>query len=246
MVSSSPTVAYIGLGANLGDPYRQIAAALIALAQLPHTRLLTHSRLYRTAPVEVDVPQPDYLNAVALLETHLDPYTLLEHLLHIERCHGRRRLSWHAPRTLDLDLLLYGDHHQTHPHLTLPHPRLTQRAFVLVPLLEIAPHCTHPHLGPLIDYLPATAHQPIEPLSLPLPPLSPPLLPSAPPPASGSKPPSSLPSSGPLPLPPSPMVHSLPSLSSDTHDRRHSLAAHPHQASGDARPGRKDRRAHQL
>ena len=131
--------AYIGIGANLGDPHAAVRHAIAALAQLPATRLVKQSSLYKTAPVGYR-EQPDFINAVAQVQTGLEPEALLEHLLAIETRFGRTRSVRNAPRTLDLDLLLYGDRSFQSPRRTLPHPRMKERAFVLVPLAEIAPH----------------------------------------------------------------------------------------------------------
>lgn len=138
--------AYVALGANLGDPVAQVTAGLAALAVLPQTRLLAQSSLYRTAPVGY-AGQPDFINAVAAVETTLSPRELLAALLAIEQRHGRVRDFSNAPRTLDLDVLLYGDLQLHEDGLTIPHPRLHERAFVLVPLAEIAPDCGVPARG---------------------------------------------------------------------------------------------------
>jgi len=160
--------AYIGLGANLGASLEQLAAtlraALAALAALPASRLEAVSGAYRTAPV--DASGPDYLNAVARLETALPPEALLAALQAIELAHGRERPYRNAPRTLDLDLLLYGQQQLASPRLELPHPRLHQRAFVLRPLLELAPGLRVPGLGPLAAYLEGVAAQRIERLNI--------------------------------------------------------------------------------
>jgi 2-amino-4-hydroxy-6-hydroxymethyldihydropteridine diphosphokinase len=132
-----PVQAHVGLGANLGDPLQALQSALAALAQLPATRLLRSSRIYRSAPV--DAGGPDYLNAVAALETRLDAHELLAHLQRIEQDAGRQRPYRNAPRTLDLDLLSYGSGQINSATLSVPHPRLRERAFVLLPLQEIAP-----------------------------------------------------------------------------------------------------------
>lgn len=138
--------AYIGLGANLDDPAAQVELALDELARLPQSRLAGRSSLYASAPVGY-ADQPDFINAVAALETELSPRALLEAMLGIEHHHGRNRTFRNAPRTLDLDLLLYGDAHFHEENLTLPHPRMHERAFVLLPLLEIAPELVIPGLG---------------------------------------------------------------------------------------------------
>lgn len=157
--------AWIGLGANLGDARAAIGAALAAIARLEHSRLAAVSSLYRSAPV--DAGGPDFLNAVAALDTALAPRALLDALLAIERSHGRERPYRNAPRTLDLDLLAWDDAVIDEPGLTLPHPRLHQRAFVLAPLLELAPALRLPGLAPLPELLAACAGQRIERLSAP-------------------------------------------------------------------------------
>ncbi len=157
-------LAFVALGANLADPVAQVRAALEALTRLPDSRLLRASSLYRTAPVGIH-GQPDFINAVAVLETSLPPDSLLSALFEIEAQFGRRRDFRHAPRTLDLDLLLYGDETLDTPGLQLPHPRMHLRAFVLAPLLEIAPDCAIPGRGSAAAWLPAVSMQPIEKLA---------------------------------------------------------------------------------
>lgn len=130
--------AYVGLGSNLESPRQQIASALMALGNLPETSMQRCSSLYRSAPVGYEA-QPDFVNAVACLHTALSPHDLLDALLAIEGEHGRTRGLRNGPRTLDLDLLLHGDSHIDEAGLQVPHPRLTERAFVVVPLAEIAP-----------------------------------------------------------------------------------------------------------
>ena len=142
-----------------------MAAALCALAALPGAQLIRASSCYRSAPVNAS--GPDFINAVAALDTTLAPLALLAALQAIEQAHGRQRPYPNAPRTLDLDLLLHGDALLQTRTLTLPHPRLHQRAFVLRPLLEIAPALAAPGLGPLARWLPGTADQPIERLAPP-------------------------------------------------------------------------------
>ena len=154
------TLAAVGLGANLGDVARSVRDAIDALGQLPGTRLVQASRLYRT-PAWGVTAQPDFINAVALLDTGLSARALLEALLDIERVHGRVRVDgerW-GPRTLDLDLLLYDDAVIDRPHLQIPHPRLHLRAFVLVPLAEIAPELRLPGRGSVAAWLPAVTTQ---------------------------------------------------------------------------------------
>lgn len=154
-------IAYVALGANLENPVAQVCAAFDALAELPTSRLLRRSSLYRTAPVGVS-GQPDYINAVAQLETALDADALLDALLAIEARFGRRRDFTLAPRTLDLDLLLFDEAVIDTPRLALPHPRMHLRAFVMAPLAEIAPDCRIPGRGSVAAWLPAVRMQRIE------------------------------------------------------------------------------------
>jgi len=150
----SPWPAFIGLGANLGDPAAQIERALDAIADLPSTTLVTRSALYRSRPMG-PANQPDYVNAVAHVTTAMSPPALLTALLAIERRQGRQRCAdqRNGPRTLDLDLLLYADVVCDDPALTLPHPGAHQRDFVLVPLAEIAPQVAIPGHGRVVDLL---------------------------------------------------------------------------------------------
>jgi 2-amino-4-hydroxy-6-hydroxymethyldihydropteridine diphosphokinase len=159
-----PHIAFIGLGSNLEDPHNQLQRAFVDLEGLPDTRLVARSSLYRSAPLgcpdhsdmssQSDMSnqpdfqnQPDFVNAVAKIATSLSPQALLQALLHIEHQHGRKRTFRNAPRTLDLDVLLYDDM-QLHEHgLTIPHPQMHLRAFVLQPLLEIAPDIGIPGVG---------------------------------------------------------------------------------------------------
>lgn len=150
-MSPTAVTAYVGLGGNLGDAAATLRAAFAALDALPRTRLLRASRLYRT-PAWGRRDQPDFVNAAAALETGLPPRDLLGALLDIERDFGRDRSDEDArwgPRTLDLDLLLYGEDVIDAPGLRVPHPHLHERAFVLVPLLEIAPELVIPGHGAL-------------------------------------------------------------------------------------------------
>ena len=151
--------AFIGLGANLGDARATVEAALRELGALPGTGLAERSSLFRSAPV--DAGGDDYVNAVARIETTLPPAELLEALMAIERAHGRERTGHNAPRTLDLDLLLYGRQKIATDTLTVPHPRMTQRAFVLIPLLQIAPLIDIPGMGPAHAFVPDVAGQAI-------------------------------------------------------------------------------------
>jgi 2-amino-4-hydroxy-6-hydroxymethyldihydropteridine diphosphokinase len=139
--------AYVALGSNLGDPLATVQAAFAALRTLPETELAAASSLYRSAPVGLK-NQPDFINAVAALRTRLGADALLDQLFAIEARFGRQRAFHHAPRTLDLDLLLYGGETRGTARLTLPHPRMHERAFVLLPLVEIAPEAVIPGHGP--------------------------------------------------------------------------------------------------
>ncbi|HEY8119059.1 MAG TPA: 2-amino-4-hydroxy-6-hydroxymethyldihydropteridine diphosphokinase [Methylophilaceae bacterium] len=138
--------AFIALGSNLQQPQRQVSRALHEIAELPQTSLVRQSSLYRTAPVGYD-NQPDFINAVAEVETGLKPLELLQAILGIEDQHGRERPFPNAPRVLDLDLLLYNNMTMDTAELTLPHPRMHERAFVLLPLAEIAPDLMLPEHG---------------------------------------------------------------------------------------------------
>ena len=152
--------AFIALGANLEDPAAQVRAALADLTGCGDIALVAASSLYRTAPIGAD--GPDYINAVAAVDTPLPPAGLLSRLFAVEAHFGRTRSYRNAPRTLDLDLLLYDDQMLDGPELTLPHPRLHLRAFVLVPLAEIAPDLALPGRGSVAAWLPAVANQRIE------------------------------------------------------------------------------------
>lgn len=147
-MSDARETAYIALGSNLNDPLRMVRAGFNALAQLPNTELIARSLLMRSAPVGY-ADQPDFVNAVAAIRTALQPRALLDALLAIERAHGREREFPNAPRTLDLDILVYGERLIDEPGLTIPHPRLHQRAFVLVPLAQLAPGLIVPGMGPI-------------------------------------------------------------------------------------------------
>jgi len=148
------TTAWIGLGANLGERAAALRSALTGIGALPGTRVLRVSSLYRSAPV--DAGGPDYLNAVAEIATTLVPLGLLEALQTLEQAAGRERPYRNAPRTLDLDILFYGDVRLESAGLTLPHPRLHERAFVLLPLAELAPERVAP------EWLAGVAGQAIE------------------------------------------------------------------------------------
>ena len=146
------TIAYIGLGSNLDNPVNQVRSALGELSGLPETRRVAQSGLYRSAPLG-PADQPDYVNAVAALQTTLSAEFLLDALQAIELRHHRERAQHWGPRTLDLDLLLFGDSVIQSDRLTVPHPELANRRFVLQPLFEIAPASVVPGLGKLTDLL---------------------------------------------------------------------------------------------
>ena len=160
-----PVRVHIGLGSNLDDPPGQVRRALDALAQIPRSRLLRQSRLYRSAPLG-PVAQPDYVNAVATVSTHLAAHSLLTELQAIERRQGRVRdgSRW-GPRTLDLDLLLYSEARIDTQRLNVPHPGIAARDFVLVPLVELCPALVIPGLGPVLDLLQALPAPTLQPLS---------------------------------------------------------------------------------
>jgi 2-amino-4-hydroxy-6-hydroxymethyldihydropteridine diphosphokinase len=153
--------AWIGVGSNLGDPAANVRGAITALGQQAHCRVQSQSSLYRTAPIGFD-DQPDYVNAVVHIETALGPHLLLENLLALEKLFGRVRSHQNAPRTLDLDLLLYVDRIINQPGLQVPHPRMHERAFVLLPLAEIAPDIAIPGHGALKDLLAGVKDQAVK------------------------------------------------------------------------------------
>lgn len=146
----SRVTVFIALGSNLADPAAQVRTALRALAHLPGTTLVRSSSLYRNPPAG-GLSQPEFVNAVARIETLIGPRALLERLLEIEQAQGRVRDYPNAPRTLDLDIALYGDETVQEPGLIIPHPRMTERPFVLVPLAEIAPDAVVPGKGRVAD-----------------------------------------------------------------------------------------------
>lgn len=137
------TDAFIGLGSNLAEPSVQLAQAVIRLAALPDTELVAQSPFYRSRPVGPQ-DQPDFVNGAVWLRTTLSPLALLDHMQEIEQAHGRVRVQHWGPRTLDLDLLVYGDETLSEPQLTVPHPELPNRDFVLQPLLDLDPALTLP------------------------------------------------------------------------------------------------------
>jgi 2-amino-4-hydroxy-6-hydroxymethyldihydropteridine diphosphokinase len=153
-MNAPPQTVYIGLGSNLEHPRQQVTTGLQELAQLPLTRLLAQSSLYASDPLGPP-DQPPYINAVACLETAIAPLPLLEALQTIEFEHRRVRKQHWGPRTLDLDILLYGERRIDLPRLQVPHPHMAQRSFVLVPLQEIAPQLSIPGAGPLAPLIAA-------------------------------------------------------------------------------------------
>jgi 2-amino-4-hydroxy-6-hydroxymethyldihydropteridine diphosphokinase len=166
MPAKAPVTAFIGLGANLGEPESQVRRAIAELGKLPETRLVAASSLYRSEPIGVG-EQPDFINIVAKLETTLTARELLDELLTLEARFGRERPAPGAPRTLDLDLLLYGDQVIAEPGLVVPHPRMHERAFVLMPLAEIASDISIPHRGSVKTLLAACRNQEIRKIGAP-------------------------------------------------------------------------------
>jgi len=158
--SADEHIAYIGLGSNLGNPQKTVSSAIAALAGLPATLFICSSSLYLTAPVEAD--GGDYVNAVAKLQTRLNPFELLIELQKLEQQFYRTRSYQNAPRTLDVDLLLYGQHIINTADLQVPHPRMSQRAFVIFPLLEIAAGINIPGVGDAESLLPNLRKQLIQ------------------------------------------------------------------------------------
>ncbi|MSP86474.1 MAG: 2-amino-4-hydroxy-6-hydroxymethyldihydropteridine diphosphokinase [Methylotenera sp.] len=149
--------AFVALGSNLQDPVKQVQNALHAVGNIPRTCLVKQSSLYQTAPIDCvydpQQPVPDFINAVVLLETDLTPLALLEALFDIEKTAGRERPYINAPRVLDCDLLLYNDITMHTSKLTLPHPRMHSRGFILLPLFEIAPHLSLPNHGKIAQLM---------------------------------------------------------------------------------------------
>jgi 2-amino-4-hydroxy-6-hydroxymethyldihydropteridine diphosphokinase len=156
-MNAAQVTVYVGIGSNLGDARDNVERALQQLDRLPDTRRTGQSSLFRTAPLEAD--GGDYVNAVARLDTRLTPQELLQELQAIELGHGRERPYPNAPRTLDLDILLYDRKIISTESLIVPHPRLTQRAFVLIPLLQIDPLIAIPGKGPAHTFVPGVAGQ---------------------------------------------------------------------------------------
>jgi 2-amino-4-hydroxy-6-hydroxymethyldihydropteridine diphosphokinase len=158
MTEAPPAIAYIGIGSNIGEPQAQVARALRELEGLPDTRLIRYSSLYETEPVGLR-DQPGFINAVAIVETALSPRVLLDGLLDIEQRHGRVRAMKNGPRTLDLDILLYGKMRVHEDGLTIPHPRMHERGFVLEPLFEVDADCEIPGLGRAAQFRKQTLNQ---------------------------------------------------------------------------------------
>ena len=156
----SETLVCIGLGANLGDARAALVCAYEQLQQLHSTRNHRCSPRFRSAPV--DSSGPDYLNAVVCFDTTLSPQDLLESLQRIEQSHGRERPYRNAPRTLDLDVLLYGEQVISTPTLTVPHPRMHERAFVLLPLAALLPNCVIPGRGAINTLIASVAGQAVQ------------------------------------------------------------------------------------
>ena len=156
--------AFIGLGSNLDQPAQRLTSALLAMARLPGLTLVHHSRLYTSAPIGPQ-DQPDYVNAVAEVHSTLTPHALLHSLQALELAAGRQRLRHWGERTLDLDILLIDDQLIDTPDLQVPHPQISRRAFVLHPLLEIAPHCHLPDGIALGSFLSQVAEQTLSPLA---------------------------------------------------------------------------------
>jgi len=153
-MSAAPQTVYVGLGSNLDNPKQQLLRAFNELGELPHTELVARSSLYRSHPLG-PADQPDYINAVACLRTSLEPLELLDALQAIEQAHRRVRVQHWGPRTLDLDILLYGERQIDQPRLQVPHPHMFERSFVLQPLSEIAADLRVAGHGPLSDLLAA-------------------------------------------------------------------------------------------
>lgn len=153
-------LAFIGLGGNIGDTKQLIKDAIVCLAQHPELRILTRSCMYQSAPVNAE--GDDYINAVISLETQISPEELLRICQQVELSFGRERPYLNAPRTLDLDVLAYDQIAINNDALTIPHPRMIERSFVLYPLLEIAPDIDLPGFGKLTKYIPNVKHQRIE------------------------------------------------------------------------------------
>ncbi|HEV7619461.1 MAG TPA: 2-amino-4-hydroxy-6-hydroxymethyldihydropteridine diphosphokinase [Burkholderiaceae bacterium] len=159
-MTAAEVSAYVGIGSNLGDARDNVQRAILQLDKLRKTRLSTQSSLFRTAPIDAD--GDDYINAVARIDTQLPAHELLQELQAIEQAFGRERPYLNAPRKLDLDILLYGQQKISTDSLVVPHPRLTQRAFALIPLLQIDPLIAIPGQGPAQRFVANVAGQAIQ------------------------------------------------------------------------------------
>lgn len=159
-IAAESVTAFIGIGANLGDTREQVQRAILGIGKLSHTSLQAQSSLFQTSPLDAD--GDDYINAVVCVSTQLKAHALLQCLQQIEQDFDRQRPYPNAPRTLDLDLLLYGQLSVSDNQLVLPHPRMTQRAFVLIPLLQIDPFIVIPGAGPAHQFVPQVAGQVIK------------------------------------------------------------------------------------
>lgn len=149
--------AYLGLGGNLGDAKQTLKDAMVCLAKNPQIQITAQSCYYQSAPV--DAPGDDYINSVVAIQTELSPLALLRLCQSVETEFGRERPFENAPRTLDIDILLYDDLEENHADLVIPHPRMTERRFVLVPLLEINQEATHPKYGAFKNHVEAVSSQ---------------------------------------------------------------------------------------
>lgn len=150
----------LGLGGNIGDAKQTLKDAIICLAQNPHIEVTSRSCYYKSAPI--NATGEDFVNNVIAITTNLDPLTLLKVCQSVEDTFGRERPFPNAPRTIDIDILTYDNLEQNHPDLTLPHPRMVERLFVLLPLLEIEPELTLPKVGPLKNLIQNLTSQRIE------------------------------------------------------------------------------------
>jgi 2-amino-4-hydroxy-6-hydroxymethyldihydropteridine diphosphokinase len=159
-MTAAEVSAYVGIGSNLGDARDNVQRAILQLDKLRKTRLSTQSSLFRTAPIDAD--GDDYINVVARIDTQLPAHELLQELQAIEQAFGRERPYLNAPRKLDLDILLYGQQKISTDSLVVPHPRLTQRAFALIPLLQIDPLIAIPGQGPAHRFVANVAGQAIQ------------------------------------------------------------------------------------
>lgn len=167
-INLKPVMAYIGIGANLGDAKQQVQQALQSISHIAQCKLLKGSSLYSSAPVDApaNMHSPDFVNAVAQVQTTLSAQALLDALRHIETQAGRVRSTRNAPRTLDLDVLLYGDEVINTATLQVPHPRMHERAFVLLPLVEVAPDVLIPGVGKAASFVQSVSDQRLNKLAM--------------------------------------------------------------------------------